>query len=238
MKNRIKSTLSIKGNLFIKVPRPSSAAGKGSWWTLSPEAQEAWKAGRVASVVKNQGHVNHNRSASGASSHAAATGGTSKEHTGSTLAGHGHAHSAGGHNVGSQSAGPSSRTGSPVIGRRSINGGLGGQSLSMTNLRNAIYSSGMGQPPQALGFSPMQPGMSTFGINPMTAANLHADGFSSPFAGTGSMTPTAGFLLESLSMSGLDGPPPMSGEPTDLKLGGGATNNEDAAQRMRMMENR
>ncbi|CDU23057.1 uncharacterized protein SPSC_01687 [Sporisorium scitamineum] len=53
VKNRIKSTLSIKGNLFVKVPRPSSAAGKGSWWTLSPEAQEAWKTGRVANVVKN-----------------------------------------------------------------------------------------------------------------------------------------------------------------------------------------
>lgn len=52
VKNRIKSTLSIKGNLFIKVPRPSSAAGKGSWWTLSQEAQDAWKEGRVASVVK------------------------------------------------------------------------------------------------------------------------------------------------------------------------------------------
>ncbi|CBQ70997.1 conserved hypothetical protein [Sporisorium reilianum SRZ2] len=56
VKNRIKSTLSIKGNLFVKVPRPSSAAGKGSWWTLSPEAQEAWKTGRVANVVKNNAH--------------------------------------------------------------------------------------------------------------------------------------------------------------------------------------
>lgn len=56
VKNRIKSTLSIKGNLFIKVPRPSSASGKGSWWTLSQEAQDAWKEGRVASVVKNGSH--------------------------------------------------------------------------------------------------------------------------------------------------------------------------------------
>lgn len=56
VKNRIKSTLSIKGNLFIKVPRPSSAHGKGSWWTLSQEAQDAWKEGRVASVVKNGTH--------------------------------------------------------------------------------------------------------------------------------------------------------------------------------------
>jgi hypothetical protein len=56
VKNRIKSTLSIKGNLFIKVPRPSSASGKGSWWTLSQEAQDAWKEGRVASVVKNGTH--------------------------------------------------------------------------------------------------------------------------------------------------------------------------------------
>jgi len=56
VKNRIKSTLSIKGNLFIKVPRPSSASGKGSWWTLSQEAQDAWKEGRVASVVKSGTH--------------------------------------------------------------------------------------------------------------------------------------------------------------------------------------
>ncbi|SPO37240.1 uncharacterized protein PSFLO_02712 [Pseudozyma flocculosa] len=62
VKNRIKSTLSIKGNLFIKVPRPSSAAGKGSWWTLSAEAQEAWKTGRVANVVKNNN--SHSRAAS------------------------------------------------------------------------------------------------------------------------------------------------------------------------------
>lgn len=61
VKNRIKSTLSIKGNLFIKVPRPSSASGKGSWWTLSQEAQDAWKEGKVASVVKNG---THSRSAS------------------------------------------------------------------------------------------------------------------------------------------------------------------------------
>jgi hypothetical protein len=61
VKNRIKSTLSIKGNLFIKVPRPSSASGKGSWWTLSQEAQDAWKEGRVASVVKSG---THSRSAS------------------------------------------------------------------------------------------------------------------------------------------------------------------------------
>lgn len=56
VKNRIKSTLSIKGNLFIKVPRPTSASGKGSWWTLSQEAQDAWKEGRVASVVKSGTH--------------------------------------------------------------------------------------------------------------------------------------------------------------------------------------
>lgn len=56
VKNRIKSTLSIKGNLFIKIPRPSSASGKGSWWTLSQEAQDAWKEGRVASVVKSGTH--------------------------------------------------------------------------------------------------------------------------------------------------------------------------------------
>lgn len=65
VKNRIKSTLSIKGNLFIKVPRPSTAAGKGSWWTLSAEAQDAWKEGRVASVIRQTGSVHgHGRSAS------------------------------------------------------------------------------------------------------------------------------------------------------------------------------
>ncbi|WFD30250.1 hypothetical protein MSPP1_001267 [Malassezia sp. CBS 17886] len=52
VKNRIKSTLSIKGNLFVKVPRPSSATGKGSWWTLSAEAQEAYRQGRVAEAVR------------------------------------------------------------------------------------------------------------------------------------------------------------------------------------------
>lgn len=53
VKNRIKSTLSIKSNLFVKVPRPSSASGKGSWWTLSAEAQEAYRQGRVAEAVRS-----------------------------------------------------------------------------------------------------------------------------------------------------------------------------------------
>ena len=52
VKNRIKSTLSIKSNLFVKVPRPSSASGKGSWWTLSAEAQEAFRQGRIAEAVR------------------------------------------------------------------------------------------------------------------------------------------------------------------------------------------
>ncbi|KAK0553922.1 hypothetical protein OC846_002319 [Tilletia horrida] len=53
VKNRIKSTLSIKGNLFVKVPRPSTNAGKGSWWMLTKDASEMWKSGRVATAVKN-----------------------------------------------------------------------------------------------------------------------------------------------------------------------------------------
>ena len=53
VKNRIKSTLSIKSNLFVKVPRPSSASGKGCWWTLSAEAQEAYRQGRVAEAVRS-----------------------------------------------------------------------------------------------------------------------------------------------------------------------------------------
>lgn len=52
VKNRIKSTLSIKGHVFIKVPRPSSAAGKGSWWTLSQEAQDAFKENRLGPLLK------------------------------------------------------------------------------------------------------------------------------------------------------------------------------------------
>ncbi|KAE8269598.1 hypothetical protein A4X09_0g2733 [Tilletia walkeri] len=55
VKNRIKSTLSIKGNLFVKVPRTSTAAGKGSWWTLTPEEAEKWTPGRLANVVKRVG---------------------------------------------------------------------------------------------------------------------------------------------------------------------------------------
>lgn len=52
VKNRIKSTLSIKGHLFVKVPRPSSASGKGSWWTLSQEAQEAFREDRLGPLLK------------------------------------------------------------------------------------------------------------------------------------------------------------------------------------------
>lgn len=60
MKNRIKSTLSIKGNLFVKVARSSAGAApsssnqvsKGSWWTLSEEAQTALRDGNVPAVVR------------------------------------------------------------------------------------------------------------------------------------------------------------------------------------------
>lgn len=61
VKNRIKSTLSIKSNLFIKVPRPSNASGKGSWWTLSPEAQNAYRQGRIAEAVRG-GHTSSTNS--------------------------------------------------------------------------------------------------------------------------------------------------------------------------------
>ncbi|CEH12863.1 Transcription factor of the Forkhead/HNF3 family [Ceraceosorus bombacis] len=100
VKNRIKSTLSIKGNLFVKVPRPSSAAGKGSWWTLSAEAQEAWKTGRVASVVK--GNTGHTRSSSSKSidGHALAMSSTANSRTASRAPSRG-----------------SSRRGSPVSSR-------------------------------------------------------------------------------------------------------------------------
>ena len=66
VKNRIKSTLSIKSNLFIKVPRPSSASGKGSWWTLSPEAFDACRQGRVSEVVRSNGVSSSNSNTSGA----------------------------------------------------------------------------------------------------------------------------------------------------------------------------
>lgn len=58
VKNRIKSTLSIKGNLFVKVPRPSRAGSKGSWWTLTPEAQEAFRQGCVSEAVRGSGSLN------------------------------------------------------------------------------------------------------------------------------------------------------------------------------------
>lgn len=58
VKNRIKSTLSIKGNLFVKVPRPSRAGSKGSWWTLTPDAQEAFRQGCVSEAVRGSGSLN------------------------------------------------------------------------------------------------------------------------------------------------------------------------------------
>lgn len=57
VKNRIKSTLSIKGNLFVKVPRPSRAGSKGSWWTLTPEAQEAFRQGCLSEAVRGYGSL-------------------------------------------------------------------------------------------------------------------------------------------------------------------------------------
>lgn len=68
VKNRIKSTLSIKGHLFVKVPRPSSAAGKGSWWTLSQEARDAYREERLTPLLKLSSNgppsATHSRSAS------------------------------------------------------------------------------------------------------------------------------------------------------------------------------
>lgn len=63
VKNRIKSTLSIKGNLFVKVPRPSRAGSKGSWWTLTPEAQEAFRQGCLSEAVRGSGPLNSPTSA-------------------------------------------------------------------------------------------------------------------------------------------------------------------------------
>ena len=87
---------------------------------------------------------------------------------------------------------------------------------------------------------PNQPVMGNVGMNhPMSMANYHAEGFSSPFAATGAMTPTAGFLLESMSMSSLDGG--MGLQRPSPEAGFAAGPNTDsglAARRMRMMENR
>ncbi|WFD39668.1 uncharacterized protein MJAP1_002648 [Malassezia japonica] len=69
VKNRIKSTLSIKGNLFVKVPRPSNASGKGSWWTLSAEAQGAYRQGRVAEAVRGQNTSNNSSSLGSVGTH-------------------------------------------------------------------------------------------------------------------------------------------------------------------------
>lgn len=55
VKNRIKSTLSIKGNLFIKLPKPDRPSGKGSWWALSPEAKIAIREGRITDAIKGIG---------------------------------------------------------------------------------------------------------------------------------------------------------------------------------------
>ena len=52
VKNRIKSTLSIKNHLFVKMARPSRAGGKGSWWTLSAEALEAFREGRLSDAIR------------------------------------------------------------------------------------------------------------------------------------------------------------------------------------------
>ncbi|PKI84751.1 hypothetical protein MVES_001082 [Malassezia vespertilionis] len=52
VKNRIKSTLSIKGHLFIKVSKPNNTNKKGCWWTLSREAEEACQAGRISEYLR------------------------------------------------------------------------------------------------------------------------------------------------------------------------------------------
>ena len=56
VKNRIKSTLSTKSNLFIKLPRHDRPSGKGSWWALSPDAKEALREGCISDVIKGIGY--------------------------------------------------------------------------------------------------------------------------------------------------------------------------------------
>lgn len=55
VKNRIKSTLSTKSNLFIKLPRHDRPSGKGSWWALSPDAKEALRQGCISDAIKGIG---------------------------------------------------------------------------------------------------------------------------------------------------------------------------------------
>ena len=55
VKNRIKSTLSTKNNLFIKLPRHDRPSGKGSWWALSPDAREALREGCISDAIKGIG---------------------------------------------------------------------------------------------------------------------------------------------------------------------------------------
>lgn len=55
VKNRIKSTLSTKNNLFIKLPRHDRPSGKGSWWALSPDAKEALREGCISDAIKGIG---------------------------------------------------------------------------------------------------------------------------------------------------------------------------------------
>lgn len=68
VKNRIKSTLSIKSHLFAKVPRPTQAGGKGSWWTLTPEAQDALHQGRISEIVRGPSSLPQSTQRQGASS--------------------------------------------------------------------------------------------------------------------------------------------------------------------------
>ena len=56
VKNRIKSTLSTKSNLFIKLPRHDRPSGKGSWWALSPDAKEALRDGCISDAIKGIGY--------------------------------------------------------------------------------------------------------------------------------------------------------------------------------------
>lgn len=79
MKNRIKSTLSIKSHVFTKIARPASVQGKGSWWALTPEVLAEWRMGKKATVVRTLPGQPHSRSASRSSvtAHAAGSGGRS-----------------------------------------------------------------------------------------------------------------------------------------------------------------
>lgn len=81
VKNRIKSTLSIKNAVFSKVPRPSHVQGKGAWWTLTPEVLAEWRTGKKAEAVRSMPtHVDiaPRRRATSSTVDAASTGGAKR----------------------------------------------------------------------------------------------------------------------------------------------------------------